>query len=493
MLSRKPLPVVSPYQEQALPMLQALLLAIIALLGPVLAALSAGHALLNKRDPRSALGWVSCCILLPYLGPLVYLVFGINRTFVSAKKMRPEPFGQGLAGDMDACQDASRFPLSQIGRKVTQRRLLACESVQVLVNGDEAYPQILAAIESAQLRICLASYIFARGEIANAVIAALQNAIERGVEVRVLLDGMGESMSFPPIGLALSRAGIDFRRFNPFALFPPSLHLNMRNHRKLLVVDGLTGFAGGMNIADKNCTALHGEAAIQDVHFKVSGQIASDLEYTFMKDWQYCGGRRESEDFSAPLYVSPGPADGDTCWARLVLDGPNEDLDKLADILAGMLSSARKRIWIMTPYFLPDAELIGLLQAATLRGVDVKIVLPSSNNIPPVDWASRHLLGQLLSYDLEVYFQAPPFSHAKLLLVDDDYSLTGSANLDPRSLRLNYELNLELFSVGINQSLAQYFQQKLGSAKLYTVTDRAQRNLLVRLRDAAAWIFSPYL
>ena len=155
----------------------------------------------------------------------------------------------------------------------------------------------------------------------------------------------------------------------------------------------------------------------------------ADLEEAFYIDWDYCGGRGSSRDVAS----TPAPAAdnrGDVA-ARLVLDGPNEDLDKLNDILAGVISAATRRVWIMTPYFLPDAELIGILQAASLRNVDVKVVLPSQNNIPVVHWATRHLLWQLLNYGIEIHYQAPPFSHSKLLVVDDLYSLVGSANLDP--------------------------------------------------------------
>jgi len=231
---------------------------------------------------------------------------------------------------------------------------------------------------------------------------------------------------------------------------------------------------------------------IQDLHFQISGPVVSDMECSFLKDWHYCAKERISLELD---YVRSAPTPGPhtSAWSRLVLAGPNEDFDKLNDILAGVLSAARERIWIMTPYFLPDAELIGLLQGAALRGIDVEIVLPSNNNIALAHWATRHMLWQLLGYEIDVYYQAAPFSHAKLLLVDSDYCLVGSANLDPRSLRLNYELNLELFSPALNAELAVWFEQKRATATRYTKADGRQRRLPTRLRDAAAWLLSPYL
>src|SRR5690606_21935096 len=161
---------------------------------------------------------------------------------------------------------------------------------------------------------------------------------------------------------------------------PPSLHINLRNHRKLLVVDGKLGFTGGMNIADRNCHVNNSGKLIQDLHFEICGPVVSDMEFSFLKDWHYCAKERAAPELD---YVrsAPAPDSHTSTWSRLVLAGPNEDFDELNDILAGVLSAARQRIWIMTPYFLPDAELIGLLQGAALRGIDVKIVLPSNNNI----------------------------------------------------------------------------------------------------------------
>ena len=472
--------------------MQTVLLPMLGLVVPLVAALAAGHALLNKRDPKSALGWVVCCILLPLVGPMLYAVFGVNRARSSARRMRPKPDDDGIKAGGEDHVDTERFPLSLVGLKVTHRSLLACEQVDVLHDGDEAYPRMLETIEAARTRICLATYIFANGEVSTRFLAALAAARQRGVEVMVILDAMGESMSFPPMGWNLRRAGIPFRRFNPFRLLPPSLHINLRNHRKLLVVDGAVGFTGGMNIADKNCRQGKGDKAIQDLHFCIRGPVVRDMEYTFLKDWYYCGGEDTPEGLDY-LREAPGTCTPASAWSRLVLDGPNEDLDKLSDILAGVLTAARRRIWIMTPYFLPDAELIGLLQGAGLRGIDVRIVLPAHNNIPVAHWATRHLLWQLLGYGIAVYYQPAPFSHAKLLLVDDDYCLVGSANLDPRSLRLNYELNLELFCARTNATLAAWYEQVLATSRRYLKADRKQRSLPVKLRDAAAWLLSPYL
>jgi len=166
-----------------------------------------------------------------------------------------------------------------------------------------------------------------------------------------------------------------------------------------------------------------------------------ELEWAFWQDWHYCLG-----DDNAPPFTGCNPHDPDAqIWSRLVLDGPNKDIDKLNHLIVGVISAAREKVLIMTPYFLPTFDVIGALIAAHLRGVKVQILLPGHNNIKPVHWAMQNTLRQLLESDLDIRYQPAPFVHSKLLLVDDNYALVGSANIDPRSLRLNYELGLEIF------------------------------------------------
>ena len=176
-----------------------------------------------------------------------------------------------------------------------------------------------------------------------------------------------------------------------------------------------------------------------------------------------------------------------------MLDGPNKSLDRLNDLMLGVISSARKRVWIMTPYFLPTQDLIGALIAAHLRGVDVQILLPGENNIKPAHWASRNILRLILETDLYIAYQVSPFIHSKILLIDEQYTLIGSANMDPRSLRLNYELGVELFSAETNQQLSEYFLGRRANATQVTKEEIANRSLPERLRDSIAWLFSPYL
>lgn len=315
---------------------------------------------------------------------------------------------------------------------------------------------------------------------------ALAQAVERGVEVRVLLDGIGQHYSIPTARRVLSRAGVTTRLFIPPRLLPPSLRINLRNHRKLLVVDGEVGFTGGINIGGRHVADEKGERAVTDLHFELRGPIVSELDAAFRRDWYFA-----AQEQLVPVAVDTS-AHGDAI-CRLILDGPDENLDRLEMVIRGVIGAAGKRIDIVTPYFLPTREMIGALQAAATRGIRVRIVLPGKNNLPFVHWATRNLLWELLQWNIEVVYQPPPFCHTKLLLVDDEYVLIGSANIDPRSLRLNFELGVEIFERKLVAQLDEHLDEVCAGARPVTLAEVDGRPLWQRLRDAAFWLLSPYL
>ena len=377
--------------------------------------------------------------------------------------------------------------LARSSAAVTRRPVVHGNALEPLFTGEETYAAMLAAIDAAQNSVCLATYIFETNASGRRIIDALAAARERGVDVRVLLDGFGEWYSLPRAGSLLKRRGVKVSRFIPPTILPPSIHVNLRNHRKLLVVDNAVGFTGGMNIGDRHLrqpTPRRDETA--DVHFRIEGPVVAQLQSVFDEDWFFAAGEMRPQ--SAAGDGAPGNAP-----CRVITDGPNEDIGKLAMIITGAVALARKRVSIMTPYFLPPAELISALQAAALRGVEVEVVLPQRSNQPPVHWATRNMLWELLQYGVRVYYQPPPFAHSKLLLVDDHYAQVGSANLDPRSLRLNFEVVVEVFERAFVERLGAHFAATRKLSREETLAGVDGRPLPARIRDAVAWLFSPYL
>lgn len=463
----------------------------------VFASLAVVHAMLFKRDPRAALGWVSVCLFFPLAGPILYYMFGINRIQTQARRLAQRRLfrlhvGQERGALNDASETSALQQDPQIGRfvrvsdRVTARPLTAGNAVEMLRNGEQAYPAMLAAIDAAVDQVLMVTYLFETDSVGNAFVAALTAAHRRGVDVRVTVDGLGEHYSWPRVSRALQRAGIPVARFLPPKLLPPTFSINLRNHRKILVVDGVQAFTGGMNIGARHLVDSASAQRTADLHFRVRGPVVTQLQEIFAEDWQFAAG--QALRLGDARQGHPGLS-----YCRCISDGPNDDLDKIALVMMGAMSAARDAITIVTPYFLPSREMIASLQSAALRGVDVAVILPQRSNLRFIDWATRNLLWELLQYGVKVYYQPPPFAHTKLFIVDGVYAQIGSANLDPRSLRLNFELNLEIIGAESVAQLGDYVREIHRHAVALSLRQVDERSMPVRIRDAACWLFMPYL
>lgn len=461
---------------------------------------AAWHALLNKRDSRSALGWMAVALALPIAGPLAYMLFGINRVRARARRRsRPSRVaGAEPCGPDHSCISCLAAPelsdLARAGAVISGMPLRPGNRIAALRNGEQAYAAMLEAIAAAVVSIDLATYIFENNATGHEFVGALTAARQRGVRVRVLLDGMGEWYS-PGAHRRLRRGGLEVKSFNPLRLLPPSLAVNLRNHRKLLVVDGAVAFAGGINIGDRHLLAPpRCRHPVADLHFQLRGSVVADLQRVFTDTWwQAGGGFPAAMDVEEPPAgtAAIGPRGSSLC--RVIADGPDETLDQLALVLQSAVSAARRSVRIMTPYFLPSRELIAGLQSAALRGVVVTILLPERSNLRYVHWATRNLLWELLRREVRVFYQPAPFNHGKLLVVDESYVLVGSANIDPRSLRLNYELGVEVFDPAFGAEMSGLFDALVAGSRPVTSAELDGRPLIVRTRDALCWLFSPYL
>lgn len=447
------------------------------------AAAGALHALLTKPDPRSAFGWIATCWLLPIAGLALYVLFGVNRVRTRARQLRarlPAPGGPEAGQPPEDL--ASQ--LTRIGDAVTRRPTMAGNEVVRLENGESAFPVMLAAIRGARRSLWLSTYIFETDAVGREFIAALAAAAQRGVQVRVLVDGIGEWYSWPRAVRLLRAAGVRAARFLPPRLAPPVLSLNLRNHRKLLIVDGESGFAGGMNIGGREVGRAH-RRRMADLHFRLRGPVVAQLAECFAADWLFA----TAESLELPLR---GPHAGQSV-CRVITEGPDEDNDKLLFVILGAISVAHRQVLIMTPYFIPPPELTAALQTAALRGVEVCLVLPARSNLRYVDWATRRWLPALLERGVQVFLQPPPFSHTKLMVVDGSYAQVGSANLDPRSLRLNFEVAVEVYDPAVCAGLAAYVLSARGHAFRLSSQECSRQGVGGRVRDSLCWLFSPYL
>ena len=445
-------------------------------------ALFAGaHAILYKRDVRSSTFWLLLILLVPWLGILLYLLFGINRI----RRNAPSVSASGK----------EKSPLIRPINHVTSLPTYSqCLTFKILQNGDQAYPQMLEAIHSAKVEILLGSYIFDNDTIGLSFVRALEKAVDRGVAVYVLLDGVGILYSIPSIATVLKHTKI------PYAIFLPTLRpwstrfLNLRNHRKILIIDRKQAFLGGMNLRNGHILSLKPPKPIVDIHFEVSGDVIQDAIQQFSQDWHYAtGGQHPLRKITLPWQDAPAEGSPDGCAARIISDGPDLLFSRLASIVLIRISEAKNYIRIVTPYFLPDRIFIAALTTAALRGVRIEIVVPKNNNLPWMHWAMHSLSWQLLEFGIDILETRDHFDHSKIFIVDDHIVIVGSSNWDARSFRLNFELNLELHDSFIAKELNKIVDEKIARADKLTINQVESRSLPIRLRDGIARLFLPVL
>ena len=442
------------------------------------------HVLLHKRDVRAAIGWIGAAWLAPFLGALLYFGFGISRVKRRARRL----MGASRQGDawikLDVSSDdpAERLKVA-IGR-ITGETISAGQVVAILDSGDEAYPHMVAAIDAAKTSVDLSTYIFRTDEAGNRFIDALTRAHLRGVRVRALIDGIGGGFIRSPAYHALRKNGVPAARFLHSALPWEMPLLDLRMHKKTLIIDQAAAYIGGLNIGAENLSASEVAHKVRDLHFRVEGPVVGQVEEDFDDDWTFASGER-----SAPIPAADLTAAGEA--ARVIVAGPDQDDDRLALVFQSAVSAAQYSIRIASPYFLPDEALVTALQLASLRGVDVQIVLPAINNHPVIAWAVRPHIEPLLQTGCRIWRGPPPFDHSKLMTVDGKWSLIGSSNWDVRSLRLNFEIALECHSVDLARRLSEIFDRK--RREPITLQEIQSRPVIMKLRDAAARLLAPYL
>jgi cardiolipin synthase len=456
-------------------------------------------AVLRKRHVSAVIGWIGLAWLAPGVGALLYLLFGINRVQRSAVALglreawNREPLQSGQVRPTALVRawlghDPSLCGLERVGAHLTGNPLLAGNFIEPLEDGDAAYPAMLAAIDQATRSVTLASYIFDNDAAGQAFLQSLRQAHERGVAVRVLIDGLGLRYSRPNMLGALRRAGVPAVAFlpthNPFR----SRYANLRNHRKIMVIDGRLGFTGGMNIRHGHWRAQQPSQPVRCLHFAVRGPVVANLQRTFAVDWAYASGEALHGEQWFAAAVECGPV-----LARGIPDGPDADIDNMLQVILGALAVARARVRIVTPYFLPDETLLAALKITALRGVAVDVVMPERSNLRVMDWATRPQLLELLDSGCRVHLSPAPFDHTKLFLMDERWSLIGSANWDARSLRLNFEYNLECYDEGLAHQLDRLAAARIVGARRLHAVELRSLPLAARLRNGLARLMSPYL
>jgi cardiolipin synthase len=414
------------------------------------------HVMQQRRHPAAAIAWIMFILLLPYVALPAYLTFG------SRKLARPRSAAASDASTMRSTDAWAIQTLVALGQPAPSDY----RDLSIHAHGREALAALLATLDAARHSIDLCTFILARDDIGHAVIERLCQKARSGVRVRLLLDGMGSLMAGRPNLRRLSAAG------GAWALFVPPLHsplqgrTNLRDHRKLLVADAAHDSArlwcGGRNLASEYFEGRPGAPAWHDLSFDLGGALVQQAGALFERDWAFANGRpAPSEAVETPL--TAGLAEG----AQLVASGPDQVDDTVYSLLVTAAYRARRRIALVTPYFVPESALLMALCLAARRGVTVDLLLPQRSNHRMSDFARGRALRSLAQAGGRVWL-APGMLHAKLAVIDDTLALAGSANIDSRSLFLNYELMVAFHQAADVHRFAAWFERERAPARAYT-------------------------
>jgi cardiolipin synthase len=465
--------------------------------------------LLTKHRPVSAVLWLALVWAVPYAGALAYLSFGVDRVRRGAvereaaralvrQRAALDPLFERLAVDYvhPDSPEARKHPAQHIFRvtdpAVQPNRVFRGNRVSLLVDGDQFYPALLEAIAAAKSSVHLQTFIFARDRIGRELRDLLVERARSGVECRLLYDRFGSTLTYFSRFFEQARAaGVDVCSITQANPLKGRFQINLRNHRKIAIIDGRVGFVGGINIQDKNFSAYSGGPPIRDYHARLEGPAVSDLQFQFAEDW-YFASRQSPERLLEPTYFPKQQPVGDAL-VQVVPGGPDLKGHGLSDAFFGAIVAAERSISILTAYFVPDEPILQALRYAAVRGVDVKLIVPRYSNHWYTGFAARSLYTLLLKAGARIFERKPPFMHAKALVVDGVYAMIGSANLDYRSLHLNFETNLEVADMEFVGSLSDQVQAEIAHSEEVLLENHEARSLARRLTENFCYLFQPML
>jgi|LNFM01.1.fsa_nt_gb cardiolipin synthase len=447
------------------------------IVGFVLALLLVSRVLRQHTRPATSIAWFLFMVLAPYVGVPAYLVFG-GRKLRQLAGRKPPLYAPGVLPD-----------IAEVPNDIA-RRLTACampppradNALQMITDGGIAYARLLALIEHATHSIHLTTFILANDVVGRVIVERLAARARAGVEVRVLVDALG-SLPIRFMRLQrLRRAGAQVGIFMPVLPLHRRWSANLRNHRKMAIFDGDIALTGGMNLAAEYMGPAATPARWIDTCVEVRGPAVADLATVFARDWQFA--TREA----LPL-PAPGLPAGETTL-QVVPNGPDVAGDPFYDVLTSAIYNARQRIWIVTPYFVPDE---GLLRALTLQarvGVDVRVVLPRRSNHRVADFARNRLLRDLAEAGVRVFLHPRTMIHAKLIVIDERVAISGSVNMDARSLYLNYELALFAYGATAAGRGAEWIEQLMAACD---EGQPATPGRIGRWAEDLSWLLSPLI
>jgi len=460
-------------------------------------ALSVGttvHVLLHKDDVKSSIGWIALVFLSPFLGTALYIFLGINRVRRKGARLRkknisPEKYPYKIIEDISKNLPVNYKQFLTFGYNVYPQLFVSANSIKPLQNGVGAYPEMIKSILEAKKEVLISSYIFDSDAETDKFLEAFKTAIKDGASIKVLVDGIG-TLKFFHRSIEKKLATIKGLEYSVF--LPPHIpvsmpFVNLRNHRKIMIIDGKVAFFGGMNLSKKNILINDLKNGVLDITFKIKGPIIKQILEVFENDWEFSTGKK-FQSLSKNCFATKV----DTIPARIIPDGPNNKNGIIELITHGAINVAVKKILITTPYFLPENNILTALKMAAMRGVEVEIVIPEKTDYTFISWAVESNFFYLVENGVKIYRTPRPFDHSKIFIIDDEWIFVGSANWDVRSFKLHFESNIEIFSKNLAKELTEIVEIKKKKATLTTTEESKNLSFLKRIRNNAYRLLTPY-
>lgn len=457
--------------------------------------------LLDNRDPSSTVAWIMVLFLLPGVGIFLYLYIGRNhrkkKTFI---KKRGEDYNilNRLLNQQVTFTDYGEFfknnfqdtkgKIIPLLLKNTRAPITVNNNVKVLQNGEDTFSEMLKDIENAKKHIHIEYYIIKDSEIGKEFQQLLIKKAQEGLEVRVIYDAVGSWQLSKSFLKPMEDAGVEIHVFLPVKLPFFGSRLNYRNHRKIIVIDGIIGFVGGLNIGDEYLGENEKMGFWRDTHLKIQGEAVYVLQGIFLADWYFVS----KQSLDHPKYFPPQGYCGENI-IQIASSGPDSYWASIHQAYFTAINSANERVYITTPYLVPDEGILLALKTAALRGVDVRLLLPIKADHKTVFWASKSHFMELLEAGVRIYLYGKGFVHGKVFVVDDNFTSIGTANLDIRSFKLNFEVNAFIYDKDVNDKVGMDFFYDLSVSEEVLIDEYKERPIQHKIKESIARVFSPIL
>ncbi len=460
------------------------------------------NIVLENRNPVRTLAWVAVLLFVPLVGMIFYLYFGVNYRkikMISMKGLGEMKWLQYMSEDQKQRVQKTEFLKKEDMKDVRKLMTLLLNNskalltrynkVDILKNGEETFPAIFTALGRAKRFIHLEYYIIEAGELATRLKDILIAKAKSGVEVRVIFDDVG-CWSLPKTYIREMRAaGIQIYPFLPVRFHRIADKANYRNHRKIIVIDGETGFVGGLNFADRYMNGLPGIGIWRDTHLRVKGEAVTSLQIVFLIDWYFV---RQELLLNKEDYMPYKKEDGNVI-VQTVASGPDSDWASIQQAYFTLINTAKKYVFISTPYFMPGETTLNCIKAAAMGGIDVRILLPHKSDSWLTQWCSRSYVEELLEAGVKVYWYQKGINHSKVIVVDGMMASVGTANMDMRSFDENFEVNLIIYDRNVAKNLAASFVEDMRDSVEESIHKWKFRPKRQKIRESVARLFAPLL